>query len=161
MDDKKAKNIFEAVKDSTTRLVSKNHESGHEKRQILPTEEVDFLKTDEILQLHGDPEINEMLNKMYRMQEDIQSRMHEIYGNAGLSTHQVRNYLDNPSNFSPEMWQKIQLQRDQLEKKVHDVLKIYAKKAKTLQAGHMLKASGIAKERKAKTLAARKNWIPM
>ncbi|BBI17994.1 hypothetical protein [Neochlamydia sp. S13] len=161
MNDKKAKNIFEAVKNSATSLVSKSHGSGPEKKEVIPAEEVNFLKTDEILQLHGDAEINEMLNKMYRMQEDIQSKMHEMYGNAGLSTHQVRNYLDNPSNFSPEMWQKIQVQRDQLEKKVNDVLKIYAKKAKTFQTGHMLKASEIAKERKAKTLAARKNWIPM
>ncbi|MBN9379104.1 MAG: hypothetical protein BGO14_08915 [Chlamydiales bacterium 38-26] len=116
------------------------------------------LKTEESLNLHGDPEINDMLNKMYRMQEDIQSRLGEIYDNAGLSTNQIKTYLNNPNNFSPEIWQKIQSQRDLLEKKILDVLKLYAKKEKK---GFLSGPGEISKERRSKTLGARRNWIPM
>ncbi|QLH36363.1 MAG: hypothetical protein HWD61_09660 [Parachlamydiaceae bacterium] len=82
------------------------------------------------MNLHPDPEINVMFNKMYQMRDEILTKLATIYESAGLTTAQVKNYLDNPNNFPPETWQRIQSERDILEKKVSEVLKIYGKKKK-------------------------------
>ncbi len=154
MDENKPKNIFEEAGRAKKKVSSKTLEtSPSEKKMESQTQPVSF-SSGQLLDLHRDPEINVMLNKMYRMQEDIHNRLEQIYNNSGLSTSQIKNFLNNPGNFPPEIWQRIQGQRDIFEKKIVEVLQIYAKKPKK---EHI---SG-SKERKAKTLGARRNWIPM
>ena len=64
------------------------------------------------------------------MQEDINIKLSEIYDGSGISFNQIKNFLNNPSNFPPEVWQRIQIQRDVLEKKIGDVLQNMIKKNK-------------------------------
>lgn len=155
MDENKPKNIFEHAR---AKKGSPQKGIPSQKEEVFPQESV-ILSSDKLLDLHRDPEINNMLNKMYRMQDGIQSKLHEIYDHSGVSSKQIANFLNNPSNFPPEVWQKIQQQRDSLEKKIGEVLKHYAKKPKT---GYLSgKTGGVSKERKSKTLGSRRNWIPM
>lgn len=161
MDEIKPKNIFEAAGKarkpaSSQRAVPTPPASLPQKIEPLP--EVVKINPDQLLNLHKDPEINMMLNKMARMQEDIRARLNEIYNSSGVSFNQIKNFLDNPSNFPPDVWQKIQSQRDVLEKRIGDVLQSIAKKPK---AGPMGMKGEVSKERKSKTLGSRRNWIPM
>lgn len=156
MDENKPKNIFEHAdrlkKESSAKKVT---------QKVTPQKKEAFLPdiSENLLDLHHDPEINSMLNKMYRMQDNIQLKLNEIYDSSGVSSKQITNFLNNPSNFPPDVWQKIQQQRDTLEKKIGDVLKSYVKKPKS---GYISgKSDGVSKERKSKTLGARRNWIPM
>jgi hypothetical protein len=160
MDENKPKNIFEAAGKAKKPSPSKSVPSSpHKKEEAArqPNETVSINPT-QLLDLHRDPEINEMLNKMYRMQEDFQGKLSEVYEKAGISPRQIRNFLDNPGNFSPEVWQRIQGQRESLEKRINEVLKLNIKKIKS---GQILGVTAGGKERKSKTLGARKNWIPM
>lgn len=160
MDENNPKNIFDAVSQAK-KMPSKKPPVSSAKATPAkaPAENLSREKKD-AQNLHTDPEINQMLNQMLDMREDITTKLSNIYEKAGLSVSQVKNYLDNPNNFPPDIWQKIQLQRDSLEKRIGDVLKTYAKKKKK---GHVagLRETGGAKERKSKTLGARRNWIPM
>ncbi len=150
MDENKYKNIFDAAGKIKRPLLPKGQES---------TPDISSFSDKELLNLHRDAEINVMLNKMYRMQEHIQTRLNQIFESSGLSANQIKNYLNNPSNFPPDIWQKIQGQRENLEKKIGEVLQIYTKKPKS---GHIAKiGSAETKQRKSKTLGARKKWIPM
>ena len=160
MNEDKPKNIFEAAGKAKKPAPSKGAvPSPSPKKEGTPPPEVNLNPPKELVDLHRDPEINEMLNKMFSVQENFQTQLNEIYDSSGISTNQIKNYLNNPGNFSPDMWQKIQGQRDVLEKKMGDVLKTYAKKR---TKGHIAQGkNGLSKERKSKTLGTRKNWIPM
>lgn len=158
MEDNKYKNIFDAAGQIKKSMDPKVPASPEIIKQD-PLSDLILTGSEELLNLHGDTEINAMLNKMYRMQQHIQTSLNQIYESAGLSTSQIKNFLNNPSNFPPDIWQKIQGQRDSLEKKIGEVLKVYAKQPKK---GHIAKiTSEESKERKSKTLGARKKWIPM
>lgn len=157
MDENKPKNIFETAGKAKKPVPASSLTSVPKKIETTQQPQPQKVITPEnLLNLHRDPEINEMLNKMYRMQEDLQTKLKQIYDANGISSNQIRNFLNNPGNFPPDVWQKIQMQRDALEKKIREVLPTYAKKTKT---GHI--AGMTSKERKSKTLGARKKWIPM
>lgn len=161
MDDK-PKNIFDASNKSGKPQPIKGPLTPQPQKKEIPSSPPESIGPDlkELLNLHPDPEINVMFNKMYQMRDEILTKLATIYESAGLTTAQVKNYLDNPNNFPPETWQRIQSERDILEKKVSEVLKIYGKKKKKgLISG--LKGVGDSKERKSKTLGSRRNWIPM
>lgn len=164
MDEDKPKNIFEAAAASRPKKKPLAPSQGMaipapKEREISRNEPV-FEGSAELIHMHRDPDINQMLNKMYRMQDDLQSRLTQIYDENSISSNQVKNFLDNPSNFPPEVWQKIQNQRDSLENKIGAVLKTYARKKKKGIIG-MNQKEGVSKERKSKTLGSRRNWIPM
>ena len=154
------KNIFEAAGKQKKSLPSKK-EASKEKKIAQPEKEIPSKvgkNSEKLLDLHKDPEVNEMLNKMYLMKEEIQVRLNEVYDKTGISSSQIKNFLNNPNNFPPELWQKIEGQREILEKKINAVLKIYGNKPK----GTLSKISSQeSRLRKSKTLGARKNWIPM
>jgi hypothetical protein len=162
MDYNKPKNIFEAAgqsrKPAKKAPVLPAGKPAQAKATLKPTfsPEID-LKESEMHHYHNDPEINYMFNQMFKMQDEIEGKLNEMYEKGGLTRDQIKNYIDNPDNFPPDLWSKIQKQRLELENKVRVVLK---KKPKQSASSSQQKVS-TAKERKAKTLGARKNWIPM
>lgn len=158
MDEIKPKNIFDASGKAKKPEASPRAIPSSAPKKPESVMEPVILHSDQLLNLHHDPEINVMLNKMTRMQEDINTKLGEIYDGSGVSINQIKNFLNNPSNFPPEVWQRIQSQRDVLEKKIGDVLQHMIKKAKV---GPMGVKGEVSKERKSKTLGSRRNWIPM
>lgn len=152
MEENKSKNTSEGKEKKTV-----SHKGTSSPQPNTKTSKPDIAKKEALLDLHRDLEINTMLNKIYQMKDSIQTQLCEAYETGGISSSQIKNFLNNPNNFPPETWQKIQNQRDTLEKRIRDVLKIYAKKTK---AGHIIE-TGESKERKSKTLGARRKWIPM
>lgn len=160
MDENKPKNIFEAAGKTKKNVPSKSAPPKPlPKKMETPQPENISVSSEKLLNLHRDPEINEMLNKIYNMQDDIQTKLNEIYEKNAISPRQVKKYLNNPRNFPPDVWQKIQLQRDTLERKIGDILQSYVKPQKK---GHLTgMPSGTSKERRIKTLGSRKKWIPM
>jgi hypothetical protein len=159
MDENKPKNIFDAAASKSKKAVPPKGKTPAPPPKKIETPQPEVsIQPESLLDLHKDPEINGMLNKMYRMQENIQTKLNEAYDKSGISASQIKNFLNNPSNFSPDIWQKIQGQRDVLEKQIGDVLKNYARKTKK---GYAPGSTVNSKERKSKTLGARRNWIPM
>lgn len=104
-----------------------------------------------------DPELAEMLKKIQDIQNKINGEIEAFCAKTGLSPKELDHIFTNSKYFTPENWAKMQKMKDELEGKLY----------KTLEAGFKIKkiqkeASQKDKERKGKTLAARKkNWIPM
>lgn len=112
-----------------------------------------------------DPEVEKMLTSMRDMHKDIDNKLRKIYEISGLKREQILSYINDPNNFTHEEWQVLQARRDQVENKLLSFLgpKVQAEREriKNQELGKV-QANEQAKNRKSKTLAARKkNWIPM
>lgn len=104
----------------------------------------------------GDTEIDTMLKKLRNMDDDLQNRMEKIAELSGMSTKEVKRFIENPDNFPSEEWSRIQRKKDDLEKKIYAGIgieyqkRVQQKKKKKMQKG-----------RRGKTLGSRKGWIQM
>lgn len=101
------------------------------------------------------PELTRMLERIFEMREDIRKQMEAIFEKTGLSQLEIENFLNNPRNYPPGKWEKIQNEKKMLEEKLDKALGI-TKKQKAQQ-----QEAKTAKDRKGKLLGSRKNWIPM
>lgn len=103
---------------------------------------------------HRDPEIAAMLKQIDDMKQDLERKFEVIRNKMGWSAEDVHEYLNNPKNFPPKEWEKIQQTKKALGDKVWAAIGTHLKpKPKTRE--------NIAGERKGKTLGGRKKWIPM
>lgn len=107
------------------------------------------------LQKHRDPEIRDMMKKIDEMKQDLLKRMELIHLKSGLTYDQIRGYMENSKNFTPAEWEKLQKTKNELGEKVWNTLGQELKP----KTAHV--RENIAGERKAKTLGARKRWIPV
>lgn len=107
----------------------------------------------------------QMLKHMKEMHEEINGMMNVVLEKTGWSPKYLKTYLQNTSNFNDADWESLQQQRQELmnsiktPKDLRDE-EVRAKKAPTLRenAPHDPK---IAKERRSKTVGARRKWLPM
>lgn len=104
----------------------------------------------------ADADIETMFNKMRKMDEDLQNRMERICELTGMSRHEVKSFIENPNNFTSSQWQKVQQEKDELERKIYASIGMKAK-----QQIAKKKKKKITKSRKGKTLGSRKGWIQM
>jgi|688.fasta_scaffold16531_13 hypothetical protein len=103
---------------------------------------------------HSDPEIASMLQKIDDMKLDLQKKLDYIKNRMGWSNDQIQQFMNNPKNFPPKEWERIQQTKNALGDKVWAAIGLELKpKPRTRE--------NIAGERKGKTLGARKKWIPM
>ena len=104
----------------------------------------------------NDTEMDKMLNKLRNMDDDLQKRMEKVAELSGMSPNEVKRFIENPDNFPPEEWSRMQRQKDDLENKIYSGIgieyqkRVMKKKKKKIQKG-----------RQGKTLGARKGWIQM
>lgn len=104
----------------------------------------------------GNPELDERLKIFEKSHDDLKKQIDDIFLQSGMTQKTITDYLNNPNNFSSTQWALIQQQREQLQEKIW---KMVGKKYKQIfTAKQQAKSS---KERKGKTLGARKNWMPM
>lgn len=104
--------------------------------------------------VHRDPEIAAMLKQIDEMQNDLQNKFDHIKSQAGLTTEDIQDFMNNPKNFTPKQWEQIEQTKNELGNKVWAAIGLELKpKPRTRE--------NIAGERKGKTLGGRKKWIPM
>lgn len=104
----------------------------------------------------SETDIQIMFNRMNEMQKDLNKKADDLKEKISLSPKDVVTFFSDPKNFTPEQWNIIQNNRAELEKKTWAIIgKDPAKyKEKKLE-------DKTTKQRKAKSLGARNNWIPM
>jgi len=114
------------------------------------------LKTPAATTKLSDEQLAEMFERARLMKEEIENKLQEVYDKTGMTRKQVENYMKNPKNFTIQEWQNIQIGRQDWEGKLYNIIgqEYKAKREKVVQ-------DQSSKERKGKTLGARKNWIPM
>src|SRR4051812_46676827 len=97
-----------------------------------------------------------MLTKMQRMHDELELKLDQIYQNSGIDPGAVKNYLNNPNNFNSREWERIQSQRETMWSRMGLKSSVDEEKFKKQQ-----ELDKVSKERKSKSLGARRNWIPM
>lgn len=100
----------------------------------------------------------EMLNKVKDMHDQLEKSLEKVYEKLGWTSNYVKDFLDNPNNFDPKQWEQIQKQRQILRSGVWQGIgeEDERKMKSTAKQKEMDKT---IKERKGKTMGARRNWI--
>jgi hypothetical protein len=104
----------------------------------------------------GDPELNDIFAKIYKMKDDLDSKFSHIREMTGMSGTEISTYLNNPNNFTPFQWKQMESDKKLAEERLylglgHGTKERRAKKVSEKQA----------KERRGKMLGARKKWLQM
>ncbi len=147
MDDKDPSNINDAASDDLRKKKKKKKFKGTAKHKVAPPSNVSVIT---------DTEIDKMLQKLRDMDDDLQTRMDKIAELSGMSPTEVKRFIENPDNFPPEEWSRMQRKKDDLEKKIYSGIGIeYQKRIMKKKKNKMQKG------RRGKTLGARKGWIQM
>lgn len=104
----------------------------------------------------NDPEIQKIMQRIKKIDEDLNSKMDHICKLSGMPKTDVLKFLDDPKNFPEEDWHRVQQEKNDLEKKLLLTMGVQAKKEITV-----IKEQQMDKNRKGKTLGLRKGWIQM
>lgn len=104
----------------------------------------------------SDTDVKSMLERMHFMNKDLENKLESVYTKTGMPKEEIHNFLENPNNFSSTVWNKIQEDMTSLEQKVWAAVGKHMKKSMLKK-----KTDKKSKERKGKTLGARKKWIPV
>ena len=94
-----------------------------------------------------------MLEKMNKMQKEIDDKIEEAINQHGITKTQLNNYLSDPKNFTPEQLEYLKNTRFEMVKKVMAVTNIpdIADTESNLPS--------TAKRGKVKSIGTRRNWI--
>lgn len=103
-----------------------------------------------------DPEIQSMITTMRQYHDEIERKLDDAYQKTGLDARSVRNYLDNPNNFSKEEWERVQIQRKEKLENIAKQIGGQAPSSITRSATQMAKS-----DKGKKNPGARRNWMPM
>ncbi len=103
-----------------------------------------------------DLEIDEIFRKIREMDQDLQKRIENVIQLSGMSKEELDSYIDDPKNFPPDQWSKMQHDKEELERKMYSLIGSQAKK-RTLR----FKKKKLEKGRRGKTLGSRKKWLQM
>lgn len=147
MDNKDPSNIHDNSSDELRKKKKKKILKGGIRRKVAPPSNLSVIT---------DMDVEKMLKKLRDMDDDLQQRMDKIAELSGMSPREVKRFIENPDNFPPEEWSRMQRKRDDLEKQIYSGIGIEYQKQIMKK-----KKKKIAKERRGKTLGARKGWIQM
>jgi len=103
-----------------------------------------------------DAEVSKMLDRMNEMRREIEKKVEDACEGKGLTWQNVQDYVNEPKNFLPTEWKRLQHRREEVAEKLWASLGTDVKKKKAA-----VTKKKVAKKRKGKTLGARKRWIPM
>lgn len=104
----------------------------------------------------SDEEIREIFSEMYKKHEELNIKIDKIYQLSGKDPKEVDEYFNDPTHFKPSEWERMQARKEEVEASITGLSKSDIKKRKVKK--HVSKMS---KDRKGKTLGARKNWLSM
>jgi len=90
------------------------------------------------------------------MSEDVEKQVDNFYKTTGIPGPALEEYFDDPRNFTPELWKRMQGDREAFEEKIGKIVHVDLKKKKIQK-----KKEQPSKSRKGKTLGSRKGWMPM
>jgi hypothetical protein len=105
---------------------------------------------------YATPELEELFAKMYAMKDDLDAKLNKVGELVGMSTKEISSYLNNPNNFSPAQWEKMQADRKKVEQQLYLGM---GQEVKEKKAKKVLEKK--AKERRGKMIGSRKKWLQM
>jgi hypothetical protein len=99
--------------------------------------------------------IKEMLDRIKQLQKDLGTSIESIQQTGGDQLKKITKLLEDKSNFSETEWNQIEAHKKELSatfRKAESIVKMEKEHQETKK---------ISKERKGKTLGARRRWIDM
>lgn len=112
--------------------------------------------------------LKEALEKIKEMQkfcDDVEKKLDEFYRMSGTSPQYLEDYVNNPNNFTPAEFERLNKERKALMAKImlpEDIQKEEEKAKKTPKSTQEEADNPkMAKERRKKGAGIRRNWIPM
>lgn len=100
-------------------------------------------------------ETKALIKKMFKMRDDLNTKLDSVYHGSGLDPSKIRTFLNNPSNFNSEEWEKIQNERKMLWERIG--LNFGDVKLENSET-HLKKTE---QEKKSRHISSRRNWIPI
>lgn len=117
---------------------------------VVPT--AGMLSQKEIAELSSE----ELISRLKKMHESLDNKIESTCQEFGLDPKTIRTFLDNTNNFKVEEWKYIQGQRNQLLESINEGI---GKGQQMRMSKQELEQK--SKNRKNKTIGARRNWISM
>lgn len=102
-----------------------------------------------------------MIQHMRKIHDDIDKMLDEVIQQTGWTPKYLKAYLSNPNNFEGETWESLQRQRKELMDIIKTPRDIREEKKAQMTGKNAPQDPKIAKERRTKTVGARRNWLPM
>lgn len=101
-------------------------------------------------------EATKMLGQMRKMHGELTDKLSILLEKSGQDSTSFSNYFSNPTNFTPQEWERLQ------QKKVEIEMQILGESSQVIKQKKQRKRDNKAlKQRKGKTLGARKKWLDM
>jgi hypothetical protein len=117
---------------------------------------------------HKDEEADEsmqMIQHMREMHDEIDRMINELLEKTGWTPKYLELYLRNPDNFVTADWENLQAQRKELMDSIKTPKDLREEEEREkkgpIKRDNIAHDPQIAKERRSKTVAARRNWLPM
>jgi hypothetical protein len=104
-------------------------------------------------------DVDNVITRMREIHDDIEKKLDVIYQKSGLTPKYIKDYLNNPNNFNPQEWEKIQQDRQALFSSLTGGTRVEEMENKTKTTEKELDKE--AKDRRGKMIGSRKNWIPI
>ncbi|MFI0435063.1 MAG: hypothetical protein ACH350_04975 [Parachlamydiaceae bacterium] len=101
-----------------------------------------------------------LLKEMEEKGKKIKKMLEELYQLRGITPHDLKKYLDNQDNFTPEQWKLIKGKRRELIDSLPADMRALIE-AKLQPDQSLSPSSAKSKERRKPGGAQRRGWIPM
>ena len=106
----------------------------------------------------------EQIKLMQKFCDEIEKQLDEVYRLTGWTPQFLEAYFKNANNFSPEEWERVNKERQELMASImlpQDLQKEEEKAKKIAKPHESVTDTNIAKERRKKGAGMRRNWLPM
>lgn len=114
-------------------------------------------RNEEKMSQSRDANVVSLIDQLQTLKGHLNTRFDMLAKEKGMSSEQLYKYLSDPIHFTPVEWQKAETLREEMWEKVNTNLGRVDKKPR--KTAHEIIQD--TKNRKVKTLGARKNWLPV
>lgn len=136
-------NIFEAA--------GKFEKSKHEKSKLDKVQESAAVPAQPLT----DEELILRFDRCKELHNIIQDNLEKAFEEHNITQKQVREYFDSPQHFSQQQWQIIQEQKDEVSRKLKELV------PKVRSGARASSSSGVNDQKKPKIMQTKSRWMPM
>ncbi|MBS0654620.1 MAG: hypothetical protein JSR46_02485 [Verrucomicrobia bacterium] len=151
--------IFDAVsrieKDKTVKKETPKEAAQAEKKQVEKKQE----------ERKGDRPTIEELKQAYNHYKELykllQQKIDDLLAKKKLTYRMIHNYFNSPRNFSSEQWRLIEKQKEEVERKLRELVPEHPQKRAESKDEPQQEKKAPKKEYKPKSMQVKSRWIPM
>lgn len=148
MGEERAESIFDFAGKKRKPLPKKREES------VVPVEPPPAQKT--AVSTSDALDMNVLRKEVRQKQEELNRRLDEAYSSLGHTRDSLKDFLDNPNNFSDTTWKSLKQQREEYEQKIDKM--VYSETTQELKQAAKRQEE---RKRKGKSVGFRRNWLSM